>query len=423
MSGNSSLDPEAVAVKGIEFRAGTLILMQCFILPGNLAILFAIRTFNKRTVSDMLIGCLALVDLLNGLGPVNISIVMYFAGPVGFKGLPHLKWLCFLYAWMSCVLRLLACFIATLMSLDRFVAIVTPFRYRTKVTIRATYITVLSLFVFSVLMGLLPVSGIVDLHMSGPICSFAFTSVFAAVIVTLGYLQLIIVIICYVSVIFGIKAFLSRQTLLKVSQLRASFNAPRSRLSSKKDTTAITETPLTTRFQKLSPQATRSTNCQRLLVLNRDVALTRNSVTTPPSVTLAKQDLYRAGNRSASLTPLGETRSSLARIVMSTTVKRSQSLTPNPIIKLNTDICYVYSETALNDTDNSENTLNEISDELKKIEEENEAKIQSSLREFKKNHTTWRQSRKVAVVMGIVVLLFYISWMPIVVSACLVFLL
>jgi len=38
------------------------------------------------------------------------------------------------------------------------------------------------------------------------------------------------------------------------------------------------------------------------------------------------------------------------------------------------------------------------------------------LKQFKRNNSTWKHSRRLAIVMGIVVLLFYISWMPIVVA-------
>ncbi len=405
MSGNST----AVEVDGIGVRAGSLILMQCFIIPGNALILLSITKFKTRTVSDILIGCLALIDLLNGIGPVSISIAMYLSHPQGFRGIDGIAWLCSLYTWMSCVFRLMACFTATLMSIDRYVAIVIPFQYRTRVTPKVAYLLLLGLLVFSIIVGLLPIVGASKIYVFAPMCSFAFTGPFAIFIVVLGYFQILVVIICYVSVMFEINAFLSRQTLLKATQLRASF-ASKSRQSSKRDNTGA-ETTQSARLNQYSPQSLRSVNKQRVLVTNEITGRYKNRSNSlmPLDHTEVERRIDLQGERSQSWTPLAEHRCSLPFTIKSKTT-RSQSLSPNIRNKHNPLL------TCSRDEDLENDRIDESICDSKKEEELNEAKVRSSLRDFKRNHATWKQSRKLAIVMGIVVVLFYISWLPIVVS-------
>lgn len=395
-------------VDDVAVRAATLILMQCLIIPGNALILCAICTFGKKTVSDVLIGCLALIDLINGLGPVNISISMYYAGSGGFQGTNSINWLCLFYAWTSICLRLMACFVATLMSLDRFAAIVIPLYYRTQVTPKSAMITLTVLLIVSVIIASLPLIGVVSIRTYTPLCSFDFTSPFAVFVVVLGYLQLLIVILCYVSLILGVNAFLSRQTLIKATQLRASIAASKSK---HRDNTLADSSQQATNH-KSSPLASARTSSMRLLSVDHTDPLRRGRSRSlgPLPVVISEDRSSAQSRRSYSLTPLACHRGSLSRVVMSTTLQRSKSFSPRPQIKLNTDICYIYSEPNAKRGSDFE-VIQESG-----LESEDEAKVQSTLKDFKRNSTTWKHSRRLAIVMGIVVLLFYISWMPIVVS-------
>eukprot|EP00794_Sanderia_malayensis_P015745 gene15745-17334_t len=408
MAGNNSTIAIAPSSGSLAVRVGTLILMQCFILPGNLLILLAISRFKKqRAVSDVLIGCLALIDLINGLGPVNISIAMYLTHARGLATLRNYNWLCLLYTWMSGVLRMMACFTATLMSMDRFVAIVAPFQYRAKARPKLAYSILCSLAAFSVVVNLLPVLGLVRVNVLMQMCSFAFNGPFATFVMVLGYLQALVVVVCYVSVMLEINAFLSRQTMLKATQLRASF-ASKSRLSSKRDNTGGDVSP---RVAQYSPQAPRITvdtehrnTGQGSSTLSRCI---RSNSLMPYCETERERQLGMRGDRSSSWTPLTVQRGSLPFTILARKA-RSSSLSPNMGKKIS---WFQGSPDSASPCDQRQEDLHDKN----RVEELNEAMVQSSLRDFKRNHRTWKQSRRLALVMGIVVVLFYISWLPIVV--------
>lgn len=400
--GNETVDEDIV--DGVAIRAATLVLMQCFIIPGNALVLAAIASFSKRSVSDILIGCLALIDLVNGLGPVNISISMYYIGSGGFHQMQELHWLCLLYTWMSSSLRLMACFVATLMAMDRFAAIVIPFFYRTRLTLRAIYLCLAVLFTLSVTISTIPIA-VEEIRSYTPLCSFDFTSPYAAFIAGLGYLQLVIVVLCYLSVMVGVNAFLSRQSMIRAMQIRASIAASKSR--NRENTLGETSQVA---VNKSSP-ARMSTKTPRHLSVDRNIQsrmLFRNSSLVPSN---GKSNRVGIARRSHSLTPLRTQRGSLARILVSNKITRSKSISVCPEIKINTDICYIYTD--------EQGTAKRGSDfeiiEEAMLESDDEEKLRVSLKQFKRNNATWQRSRQLAIVMGIVVTLFYISWMPIVV--------
>ena len=384
-------------------RAATLVLMQVFIIPGNGLILAAIGTFKKWSVSDVLIGYLALIDLINGLGPVNISLVMYYEDSGGFRGTGNTGGLCLFYAWSSCCLRLAACFVATSMAVDRFAAIVVPLHYRTRVTTKAVSLGLLVLLIISAVIASLPL-GIENVRTYTPLCSFDFTSPFAASIAGIGYVQLLLVVLCYVSVMFGVNSFLSRQTLIKATQIRASIAASKSKRenTNAENSQVLSRATLSQSYplSHLTVDQTGGFNKQF-----RSCSLIQISKLEQRSAEKHHQ------NRSLSLTPITIKRGSLSNILLSRTYKRSQSLSVCPEIRINTDIPGIHSK---------DNVFNRGSgfETIQESETDNEALVQLSLKDFKRNSSTWKHSRRLAIVMGIVVLLFYISWMPIVVSIC-----
>ena len=399
---NNTTDEHA-DTDGVVARAATLVLMQCLIIPGNSLIVAAIVTFTKRSVADVLIGCLALIDLLNGLGPVNISISMYYMNLNGSHSMKDLEWLCLLYTWISTCLRLMACFVATLMAIDRFAAIVVPFFYRTRVTPRTTCLCLLVVFIFSVITATLPVA-INTIRTYIPLCSFDFTSPFAVFIAVLGYLQLLIVVLCYLFVIFGVNAFLSRQSLIRATQIRASIAVSKSR--NRENTLA--ETSQLADTVKSSPLA--STKASRHLSTSLNNHRLRSSSLSPVSIASNKNSSIK--KRSQSLVSVKKKRESLFRILVSGNVTGSRCVENNPAI-----VNIMRNEDAIATTAASSKRGSDFEVIREQpFEAEDEDMVQLTLKEFKRNSITWKHSRRLAIVMGIVVVLFYISWMPIVVK-------
>ena len=57
------------------------------ILLGNGLLILAIKSFRIRRVPDLLVGSLAVIDLLNDLGPVLMSIIVFQIDSNGFRDL------------------------------------------------------------------------------------------------------------------------------------------------------------------------------------------------------------------------------------------------------------------------------------------------------------------------------------------------
>lgn len=389
---------EDANVDGVAARAATLVLMQCLIIPGNSLILAAIVTFTKRSVADVLIGCLALMDLMNGLGPVNISISLYYMNLSGSHSMKDLEWLCLLYTWIATCLRLMACFVATMMALDRFAAIVVPFFYRTRVTPKATCLWLLVVFMFSAIIATLPLA-INTIRTYIPLCSFDFTSPFAAFIAALGYLQLLIVVLCYLSVIFGVNSFLSRQSLIRATQIRASIAVSKS----KNRENTLAETSQAAGANKSSPLS--SSKAPRHLSIDYNGHRLRSCSLLPTSITSSNNLAIK--KRSKSLAPVTRKREAVSRIFVLGNSKRSRLMSKSPELYIDDTVAGGAAVKRGSDFE----MIQEVP-----LESEDEEKVQLSLKEFKRNNSTWKHSRRLAIVMGIVVVLFYISWMPIVVK-------
>ena len=123
--------------KGGQYSSGFLFVLPvifCMIFIGNVLLLVAIKSFRIRRVPDQLVGSLAVIDLLNDLGPVLMSIVVFQIDHRGFQSGRISYELCHFYNWISSFLRLSASFVASLMAVDCFCATLQPIYYRTKVT-------------------------------------------------------------------------------------------------------------------------------------------------------------------------------------------------------------------------------------------------------------------------------------------------
>ena len=118
------------------YVAGFLSILPLFftiIFLGNGLLILAIKSFRIRHVPDLLVGSLAVIDLLNDLGPVLMWIILFQIDSDGFRDL-QMHTLCYVYNWLSACLRLSASFTSTLMALDCVCATLRPLFYRTKVT-------------------------------------------------------------------------------------------------------------------------------------------------------------------------------------------------------------------------------------------------------------------------------------------------
>ena len=184
-------------------------LLFTVILLGNLLVLLTVRSFRVRHVPDLLVASLALVELTNDLGPIMISMIVSNLHPSGFDSV-QLEALCQFYNWFSCCLRLSACFIATLMALDRLCATVAPFFYRISVTNANVLNLVLSVVLSAAFISSWPALGWGRVLPHRALCSFDFGGGFALFIAFLGYIQLFFVLGSFVAVTWATTRHMKR---------------------------------------------------------------------------------------------------------------------------------------------------------------------------------------------------------------------
>lgn len=189
-----------------------------FILPviftiifiGNTLLVVAIKSFRTRRVPDFLVGSLSCIDLLNDIGPVLMSMIVFHVDHNGFRSMNISFALCHFYNWMSSFLGLSASFIATLMALDCACATLQPIYYRTKVTCTKAAKVIFCVTLFAAFMSALPAMGWGRVYRHRGICSFDFGGSFALLIAVLGYIQLAVVLTSFIAVARKMKEYGNR---------------------------------------------------------------------------------------------------------------------------------------------------------------------------------------------------------------------
>lgn len=198
---------------GSQYSTGFLFILPiifAIIFIGNVLLLVTIKLFRVRRVPDLLVGSLAGIDLLNDVGPVLMSIIVFQIDQNGFKSFNISYALCHFYNWISSFLRLSSSFIATLMALDCVCATLHPIYYRTKVTCVGAAKVIFCVILSAGFISTLPAMGWGRVYRHRGICSFDFGGSFALLIAILGYIQLVVVLTSFIAVARKINEYENR---------------------------------------------------------------------------------------------------------------------------------------------------------------------------------------------------------------------
>ncbi len=187
----------------------TLCICWLIIVIGNSMVIAVQWIYQRKQIPNYLIQVLAWIDLVNALCPVLISIVMYRVHPHGFQGVTN-NHLCYFYNSAATMLRLSACFVMTMMALDRAVSVQLPFYYRTQLRLQTVKRWVTFFVVISLVIACLPLTGLSEVIAYKTVCSFDFGSGYAVGMVILGYLQLLTVLLCYIIVVKGLFGYVGK---------------------------------------------------------------------------------------------------------------------------------------------------------------------------------------------------------------------
>ena len=163
-------------------------------LIGNVCTLGILAKFRKRRVADVLVGGLALSDLVVTLIPLSMTLYSYLT----LVDFPSDSPECAVYAVVSLFTRLAACLIVGVMSVDKCFAICAPFSYRKHATPKLYSVVVCVCWLFSASLAFVPA-----VEPNSPIashtgfCLFDLSSPFAIVVLLIQLIQFGVVFVSF----------------------------------------------------------------------------------------------------------------------------------------------------------------------------------------------------------------------------------
>lgn len=205
---------------------GTLLTIDVFIAILNSLAVTVIMRFRTKNCIDILVLGLAMTDLTKGLIPVPMSVATYLTD---WHMQPETA-ACDFFGWIAFTTNSASMLILTMMAMERFVAIVKPFSYRSLITKRRMEIWVLVAVVFSSLISLLPVLGWgrMKSYNKGAYCHFDYThkslksKSYALFILIYGFTMTFVVFAAYSIVFYKIRDLIKRHKRFAISRSIAS---------------------------------------------------------------------------------------------------------------------------------------------------------------------------------------------------------
>ncbi len=194
-----------------DFKTGyVLIIISVAIVIGNFFVLWTVRSFSKRLVTDIFICSLALLDITHTMTSILLAIIFKWTV---IRHKKEFGVLCKIQAWFTVTTQIHSAFIVTLINLERLTAVSRPFFYKSYVNIRrAVKILIILLFV-SICVSSLPLIawGNYALLPKMALCIFSHDSDYAIFIVVIGYTDLLVVSYCFCAIKISLNKFMERQ--------------------------------------------------------------------------------------------------------------------------------------------------------------------------------------------------------------------
>lgn len=439
-------------MKGIlyAFMASVVVFINIMVLVA-----YFIRDKKKRGILDIFVVSLAVSSILTSITVIGIVAYVratnneYFQGKMGE---------CYVQFFFGTMLRLTDVATTTAIAIDRFIALYKPIFYRTKVKQRQGYIGCAIIWLSSAVIATLPPLGVGDISKDmESLCTADWSTSISIVVLTVTYTQFVIVLVCYVGIFKSIDAFVKRQKAMTKSQNVSTSSADRRNsisslaLSDRSNNSLPTETPsesrsssisfpniafeseLTDRLCKLShaniKAALREIKGVEEIELETSMKLktvkTRREINSAQTVSKASSSvnlrIKAAINRVSwsdspddfKVNPT-DLQQKMENTTMATNGKleshRRSSQIPN-YVNLSDD---VFIENDSNEQTDKEREKKPIRKSLTLLVRDKwrakKLRRSSSIKHF------WKESQHFAKIMGVVVLIFYISWLPLAVS-------
>lgn len=153
---NLSFDDTVYSISTDDIFGCVVAIMIPIIFIGNSLVIITLYRFPKfRTTTNLLIGSLAMADLLLGVVTLPLYVCFYFHG----DALSRIKYLCLIK--YSFALGTLSASLISLVAIafDRFIAITRPLIYRVTMTKRRAMFIIVGIWMYHLIVAFLPLIG------------------------------------------------------------------------------------------------------------------------------------------------------------------------------------------------------------------------------------------------------------------------
>ena len=207
----TSLSPLAI---GLILEAGILA-----VALGNLLVLLSLKFQKHWLIPDILLLSLSATDFVGGAFALQIVIFMNY-----FLQQRWTAFNCGLYIVVAHSLRFASAGTVTLMAIDRAFMILKPFKYHTTITTSRVKKLVVFTWVSAILFASLPFMGVGKSGYEDGKCFYHLTDLgdtYSILILTVSFLLLASVLVCYFAIKSSSTKFIKRQTRMDIKNKSA----------------------------------------------------------------------------------------------------------------------------------------------------------------------------------------------------------
>lgn len=184
---------------------------------GHFLIITTLGLYKPWNIADLLLFSLSVADALNAAIPLQmLNLWNNFIGP-------HLwtRESCAVFVILTYTFRIASVCTITLISGDRAILLTRPLQHHIIVTAGRARIAVVAIWLFSILMSILPFIGVGKPGYRDDFCFyplFDFGVAYGYIIESIGILQLIIVLVCFIAIKLSSWNFVKRQSTMAAAR-------------------------------------------------------------------------------------------------------------------------------------------------------------------------------------------------------------
>ena len=188
-----------------------------FLVCGHFLIITTLSLYKPWNIADLLLFSLSVADAINAAIPLQmLNLVNNFIGPETWSQAS-----CAVFVILTYTFRIASVCTITLISGDRAILLTRPLQHHIIVTIGRARIAIVAIWLFSIFMSILPFIGVGTSGYRNGFCFyqlFDFGLAYGYVIESIGIIQLIIVLVCFIAIKLSSGRFVKRQSTMAASR-------------------------------------------------------------------------------------------------------------------------------------------------------------------------------------------------------------